>query len=290
MTKLAYLSSTALCALALVAGASPAAADGVMGGTDIYGQVNFGYDWLNYDPDGASDFHNNTFVAQGAFGVPVGGNWSVEGNFSFETQQIDNDITLGFDTSWDTWQVGGVLNYNFDGQGRIGFDAAYETVDIGLSVDGYRVGARGEYYLQPNATLRATAGYQDYDDNGIEFDGFYGGVGGSYYFTRNIGLRGDINYYTYDFSLPLPLPGSHDYDVWDFGAKLQYKCDDYPLVFGGHVNYATVDAFGNDTNVWNFGIDITAMFGSGASKASLRDAEVNSTWEPERIGVKYVTF
>ena len=43
MTKLAYFSSTALCALALLAGVTPAAADGAMGGHDIYGSVNFGY-------------------------------------------------------------------------------------------------------------------------------------------------------------------------------------------------------------------------------------------------------
>ena len=287
MTKLAYLSSSALCALALVAGVSPAAADGVMGGTDIYGSVNFGYNWLNYDPDGLSDFHNNTFVAQGAFGVPVGGNWSIEGNFSFETQQFDNN-GLPINFSVDTWQVGGVAVYNFEGQGRLGFDLAYQTIDAGISVDGYRVGARGEYYLQPNATLRGIAGYQNFDDSGITADGFYGGAGGSYYFTRNIGVRGEIDYYT--FNLGGVGPFSTDYDVWDFGAKLQYKCDDYPLVFGGHVNYATVDAFGGDTNVWTVGVDLTALFGSGASKASLRDAEVNSTFEPMRIGMTYQTF
>jgi hypothetical protein len=56
------------------------------------------------------------------------------------------------------------------------------------------------------------------------------------------------------------------------------------------LNYATVDAFGGDTNVWTVGIDLTAIFGSGASKASLRDAEVNSTFEPIRIGTVYQTF
>jgi len=289
MTKLAYLSSTALCALALVAGVTPAAADGPMGGHEIYGSVRLGYDWLNYDPDGFSDYHNNTFIAQGSFGVPIGGNWALEGNFSFETQQIDEDLTLGVDTSLDTWQVGGVAVYNFDGQGKIGIDLAYETLDYAVSIDGYRVGLRGEYYLQPNATLRAVAGYQDYDNSGLEADGFYGAVGGSYYFTRNIGLRGQLDYYTYDLSAAGPFT-SGDYDVWNLDAKLQYKCDDYPLVFGGHVGYANIDAFGVDTNAWTLGVDLTAMFGSGASSASLRDAEVNSTMEPMRIGVQHFTF
>jgi len=283
MTKLVSLSTTALCALAFVT-ATPANA--APPPDVIYGSVNFGYDWINYDPDGASDFHNNTFIAQGAFGVPLGGNWSVEGNFSFETQQFD-DFGLPIDFSIDTWQVGGVAVYNFDGQGRLGIDLAYQSLDTGISIDGYRVGLRGEFYLQPNATLRAVAGYQDYDSSGIQADGFYGALGGSYYFTRNIGVRGQIDYYTYDVSGSGP---SFDYDVWDFGAKLQYKCDDYPLVFGGHVNYAQIDAFGSDTNAWALGLDITAMFGSGASNASLRDAEVNSTFEPERIGIKYFTF
>lgn len=288
MTKLAYLSSTALCAIALVAGVTPAAADGSMGGHDIYGSVNFGYDWLNYDPDFAPNYHNNIFTAQGAFGVPLDDGWRVEGNFSFETQQFDN-FGLPIDFSIDTWQVGGVLGYDFGGEGRIGFDVAYQTVDVGISLDGYRLGARGEYNLQPNVTLRATAGYQDYDNSGIQADGFYGGVGGSYYFTRNIGFRGEIDYFNYSLS-GVPVPGSNDYDVWDFGGKLQYKLDDYPLVLGGHVNYATIDAFGFDTNVWTFGLDLTAMFGSGASDSSLRDTESNTTWEPERIGVKYFTF
>ena len=287
MTKLASLSSTALCALALVAGVSPATADGVMGGTDIYGSVNLGYSWLNYNPDGAPDFHNNVFNAEGAFGIPLGGNWSVEGNFAFETQQWDN-MGAPINFSVDTWQVGGTAVYHFDGQGRLGFDLAYETLDAGISMDGYRVGVRGEYYLQPNATLRAAAGYQDYDNSGIQADGFYGGAGGSYYFTRNIGVRGEVDYYTFNISGLGPF--STDYDVWDFNAKLQYKCDDYPLVFGGHVAYATIDAFGGNTDVWNLGIDITAMFGSGASKASLRDAEVNSTFEPMRLGTLYQTF
>jgi len=72
--------------------------------------------------------------------------------------------------------------------------------------------------------------------------------------------------------------------------QLQYKCDEYPLVFGGHVDYATIDAFGNDTTAWTLGVDLTAMFGSGASNASLRDAENNSTFEPMRIGVQHFTF
>lgn len=280
MTKLAYLSSTALCALALTVAATPAVAD------EMYGSVSLGYDWLNYDPDLLPDFHNNTFIAQGAFGVPLGGNWAIEGNFSFETQQFD-DFGLPIDFAADTWQVGGVIAYNFSGEGRLGFDLAYQAADFGVSIDGYRVGARGEYYLQPNVTLRGVVGYQDYEGNVLEVDGFYGMAGASYYFSRSFGLRGEVNYYTYDVSLG---PISGDYDVWDIGAKLQYKCDDYPLVIGGHVNYATVDAFAGDTNVWTLGVDITAMFGSGASNASLRDAEVNTTFEPQRIGVQYITF
>jgi hypothetical protein len=285
MTKLACLSSSALCALALLAGVTPAAADGAMGGHEIYGSVNFGYNWTQYDPSGASDFHTNTFLTQGAFGVPVGSGWSVEGNFAFETQQFENFGPINF--SVDTWQVGGVAAYNFDGQGRLGIDLAYQTLDVGLSIDGYRVGLQGEYYLQPNATLRGVAGYQNYDSSGITADGFYGSGGGSYYFTRNLGIRGNIDYYNYSLSGFGP---STDYTVWDFGAKLQYKCDDYPLVFGGHVNYATIDAFGSDANAWSLGVDITAMFGSGASNASLRDAETNTTFEPVRIGTRYITF
>jgi hypothetical protein len=45
-----------------------------------------------------------------------------------------------------------------------------------------------------------------------------------------------------------------------------------------------------DTDVWTLGLDITAMFGSGAANSSLRDAEANTTFEPQRIGYKYFTF
>jgi len=284
MKKLAYLSSTALCALALTAAVTPAAAD-----TDLYGDVNFGFDWLNYEPDGSSDFHNNTFIAQGAFGIPLDGPWAVEGNFSFESQQFD-DFGIPINFSIDTWQVGGVLVYEFGSDGRVGLDVAYQTVDLGVSVDGYRVGARGELFLQPNLNLRAAAGYNDYEGNFLESDGFYGSAGFSYYFSRYFGLRGQVDYYTYDFSLP---PLSFDYDVWDFGAKLQYKFDNLPVIFGGHVNYGMIDVGaggGSDTDVWVVGVDITALFGTDASDASLRDAEANSTFEPQRIGVKYFTF
>ena len=284
MTKLAYLSSTALCALALVAGVTPAAADG-MGGHDLYGSANFGYDWTNYNPSGASDFHTGTFIGQGAVGVPLGNGWSAQGNFSFETQQFNNFGPGTF--SIDTWQVGGLVGYNFDGQGRLGFDLAYQSADFGTSIDGYRAGARGEYFWMPNATLRASAGYQNYDQSGLQADGFYGGVGGSYYFSRNVGLRGNIDYTDYNVTGFGP---SADYNYWDFGAKIQYKCDDYPLIFGGHANYGTIDAFGNNADAWNLGIDITALFGVGAQNSSLRDAEVNAPFEPMRIGIKYLTF
>jgi len=283
MTKLAYLSSTALCALALVAGVAPAAADGGTG-HDLFGSANFGYDWTMYHPNGMSDYHTRTFIGQGAFGVPLGNGWSAQGNFSFETQQFNN---FGPKFSVDTWQVGGVAGYNFDGQGRLGFDLAYQTVDFGVSLDGYRAGLRGDWYWRPDVTLRAVAGYQDYNTNGIKADGFYGSGGGSYYFNRNFGFRGNVDYYTYRVTGFGP---SSDYDVWDFGGKLQYKCDTYPLVFGAHANYATIDAFGSHSNDWVLGLDLTALFGIGAQNSSLRDAEANAPFEPMRIGVKHFTF
>ena len=285
MTKLAYFSSSAVCALALVAGVTPAAADG-MGGHDLYGMANFAYDWTMYNPSGAPDFHTNTFIGQGAVGVPLGNGWSAQGNFSFETQQFDN-IFGPVNFAVDTWQAGALVGYQFDGQGRIGFDLAYETADFGASVDGYRAGMRGEYFWRPDVTFRADAGYQNYNTNGITADGFYGTAGGSYYFSRNIGVRGNVDYYTYNLTGFGP---STNYDVWDFGGKLQYKCDDYPLVFGAHAHYATIDAFGNTSNAWNLGIDLTALFGVGAQNSSLRDAEVNAPFEPMRTGVKYLTF
>jgi hypothetical protein len=141
----------------------------------------------------------------------------------------------------------------------------------------------------PNFTVRGSAGWQDYNTNGFKADGFFGGVGASYYFTRNIGLRGSADYYTYDVNLF--GAGLGDYNVWDFGAKLQYKCDDYPIIFGGHVNYATIDAFGgNDSHAWNFGVDITALFGVGAQNSSLRDAEANAPFDSQRLGIKYFSF
>jgi hypothetical protein len=285
MTKLAYLSSTALCALALVAGVSPAAADGAAGGwgNQLYGRVNLAYDWTMYNPNAAPDFHTHTFIGQGALGVPLGNGWSAEGNFSFESQQF-NSFSPKF--SVDTWQVGGLVGYRFDGEGRIGFDLAYQTVDFGLSVDGYRAGARGELFWRPDVTFRAAAGYQNYDTSGIKADGFYGSAGGSYYFSRNIGFRGNVDYFTYNLRGFGP---SSDYNVWDFGGKLQYKCDTYPFVFGAHADYATVDAFGTHGNdAWNLGIDFTALFGIGAQDSSLRDAEVNAPFESMRTGVKYL--
>jgi hypothetical protein len=284
MTKLASLSTTALCALALVAGVTPAAA--AAGSDDLFGAVNFGYDWSNYDPSIVSDFHTNTFLAQGAFGLPIGNGWSLQGNFAFESQQFDDFGPINF--SVDTWQVGGLVGYEFDNEGRLGFDLAYETIDVGLSIDGYRAGVRGEYYWLPEATLRANLGWQDYDGTALEMDGFFGGIGASYYFTRNLAVRGSIDYYTYDINLgPISFG---DYDVWDFGAKLQYKLDEYPLVLGGHVNYGSIDAFGGDSDAWVLGLDITALFGSDAEDSSLRDAENNSTFTPMRTGVKYFSF
>ncbi len=283
MTKLAYLSSTALCALALVAGVSPAAADGGMG-NQLYGSANFDYDWTMYNPKMGSDFHTHTFIGQGAIGVPLGNGWSGQANFSFETQQFNNFGPANF--SVDTWQIGGVAAYQFDGQGRLGFDLAYQSLDFGATVDGYRAGLQGELFWRPDVTFRAAAGYQDYDTNGLRGDGFYGSAGGSYYFSRNIGFRGNVDYYTYNVR---GIGPSFDYNAWDFGGKLQYKCDTYPLVFGAHANYATVDAFNvNGNDAWNLGISVTALFGIGAQDSSLRDAEANAPFESLRTGVKYL--
>src|SRR5262245_20335625 len=280
MTKLAYLSSTALCALALVAGVTPAAAEG-----ELFGTAHFGFDWTNYDPEFIPDFDSTTFIGQGAVGIPLGNGWSGQMNFSFESQDFDLGIPL-VDLSLDTWQVGGVIAYQDAGRWKGGLDLAYQVADFGISIDGYRAGLRGEYYASPNFTLRGAAGWQDYNNSGIEADGFYGGIGASYYFTRNIALSGSVDYHTYDLSIFSASVG--DYDVWDFGGKLEYKCDEYPIAFGGHVNYATIDAFGFETDAWNFGLDITAFFGDDARSASLRDAEMNAPFAPERLGVKYI--
>jgi hypothetical protein len=286
MTKLTYLSSTALCAFALAAAITPAAADGGMGaGNQFYGSADVGYNWTNYSPNGASDYHSGTFVGQGAIGMPFGNGWFGEGNFSFESQQFNNVFGPG-STAIDTWQVGALVGYNFDGQGRLGVDLAYQTLDFGFSVDGYRAGIRGEYYLNRDATLRAGVGYQDYNQNGIEGDGVYANGGGSYYFNRNLGIRGDVDYFKYD----LTGFGPHtNFDVWALGGKLQYKLDDCPVILGGGVTYGDINGpFGvGDNHAWQFGLDITAKFGSGAPAKSLAETERTSTFEPSRIGVAF---
>jgi hypothetical protein len=282
MTKLAYLSSTALCALALVAGASPAAADD----TDLFGSARFAFDWTNYEPESSSEFDTNTFIAQGTVGVPLGSGWSGQLNYSFETQDF-SDFGLPVDLAIDTWQMGGVIAYQED-RWKFGLDMAYQALDFGMSVDGYRVGLRGEHYWSPNFTVRLGGGWQDYDNSGFQADGFYAGGSASYYFNDNVALRGSADYYEYDVNFgPISFG---DYEVWDFGGKLQYKCDDYPVVFGAHVNYAEIEAFGDENDAWNFGFDITALFGEDASKSSLHDAERDGTFDPQRSGIKYFSF
>ena len=288
MTKLSYLTSTALCALALAAAITPAAADGGMGaGNQFYGSADAGYRWTSYSPSGTSDYHTGTFVGQGAIGMPFGNNWFGEANFAFETQQFNNNFLGAGHTALDTWQVGGLAGYNFDGQGRIGIDLAYQRLDVGFSLDGYRTGIRGEYFICPNGTLRAGVGYQDYNQNGFEGDGIYANGGGSYYFNRSVGVRGDIEYYKYDISGFGPNTNT---DVWSFGGKLQYKIDDYPLTLGGGVAYADINPpfGGGRDHAWQVGLDLKASFGTGAPAKSLAETERTSTFDSSRIGVAFV--
>src|SRR4029079_17032556 len=121
-------------------------------------------------------------------------------------------------------------------QGMLGVDVGYQSADIGIKGDGFRVGVRGEWYPKDRWTLSGAVGCAETDFNLVSFDGIYANAGVKYYINDKASISLNANYY--EVNLNQNLPFSVDTSQWSVGLEGEYLISrSTPVSVYGGVRY-----------------------------------------------------
>jgi hypothetical protein len=267
MNRTALLASTALFVLA-----TPAFADGQ--GHKMTGLGEVGYDYTDID-----DFNvdRNTFHGQGSVHWRLDGNWNVQGNFGFNSDRFDTGG--GPSPTVDTWKIGGTAFWRNQGDGAIGGELYYQSVDIfGFSADGFGIAGRGELYLSPTMTLGARVGYGTVDEAGLDLDEWSLGAMGRYYAQPNLGLSLGLNYVSFDDD------GGEGFDEWNLRGEAEYLFAECDTSIYGSLMFGDFDAdSGGDSSEWGLGLGVRLYFGTSGSLAQRQRSGPLEEWRTTRL-------
>jgi hypothetical protein len=241
--KLKLSASAAALALLITASAgssSVRAADVVAEpGCTISGLVTAGYmyDWQNsdFDDDSSEDSFDtkdvdwNTPFGEGAGLVTCGG-FNIQADVAYYAHSADIDED-DVDIDQTNTHIGGALFFRDPASWAAGLQASWIGQDIdAASIDVFRVGVFGEFYLDDMFTLGGNAAYYNKDwPEGKDEDGVELAVWGRFYATPDFALtvRGDAEFSNIDtFGSEdadldgYAITGDAEYLVWDQGLSL----------------------------------------------------------------------
>lgn len=277
MTFKSWAAAGASC-LAIAALAAASANPATAAKNSYAGMVTLGYSYTDFDlQNGIGNFNTDTFIGSGAVVFNLEGDWFAQADFSFASHSPDvNGLPVSL--SLDTWNAGGTVFWRDPSVGMLGVDAAYQSADIGISGDGYRVGARGEWYPNDRWTVFGAVGWEQLDFNLITFDGVYANLGVKYYVNDKISLSLNANYYELNPG-NLPIPASFDTQQWSVGAEGEYLFSrDTPVSVYGGVRYGefnidnTPPGF-QDPNQWTAYVGLKFRFGNDGAPLVGQDRE-----------------
>src|SRR6185503_12627176 len=139
--------------------------------------------------------------------------------------------------SLDTWTAGGTVFWRDPSVGMLGVDVAYQSMDIGISGDGFRVGARGEWYPSDRWTVSGAIGWETVDFNIVDFDGWYANAAVKYYFSDRFSASLNANYFNVQNEFTSAEPNQ-----WSVGLEGEYLASrETPLSIYAGVRYGEFD-------------------------------------------------
>jgi len=248
------------------------------------GMITLGYSYTDFDLQNGpnSKVNVDTFIGSGAVVYNVEGNYYLQGDFAFASHSPDNSKTLGFNVSLDTWTAGGTFFWRDPSVGMLGVDVGYQSADIGLSGDGFRVGARGEYYFGDRWTVGAAAGWEQVDFHSLtRIDGWYANAQVKYYWNDRTSFSLNGNYYTANVNAI-----SINARQWSVGLEGEYLVSrDTPVSVYGGVRYGdfNIDFVHNDPTQWTAYVGFKFRFGNDGG--SLVDQNRNGALDPTTTGL-----
>ncbi len=247
---------------------------GVMWTQDQFGDNFFDDD----DDDDDDDVNWRSFFGEAAVLIgPAGTNWNFQGDFSFHSHRTDDlfsDETLAL----DTWHFGGIAFWRDANVGLFGVDASFISQDFVGSVETWRLGLRGEYFLGQSLTVGGGAGYLSMDlFSGKSADGFDLNLWGRYYLNDSFALkvRGDYSTLSSDDSF------WEDARTWAIAGEGEYLLPSLPmsLFLGARYAETTMEDGGDSIDIDSVQIYGGAKFyfGSGDAGTSLATHHRNNT-------------
>lgn len=224
--------TAALAALAAIAMATPAAAQGYVG-------LEYGAHTLD---TGGGDQDLDVWQGEGAFGW-AGTGWGA---------QVDGSLGNVSASSGDAdfWTLNGHLFWE-GGAWRLGGVVAYTSLDEGGSIEEWAYGAEGSYAVGPNTSLFASATLGTVEDSDADLWNI--DAGANYYFSPNMRVGGLIGFGNIDGG------GGSDVDTMTFGVNGEFQPWTAPVSITLGWNRFSIDDVDIDTDTfqigarWNFG-------------------------------------
>lgn len=249
MNRITLLATTALLA---AAGAGVAAAK--TGDVVAYGDL--GYSYFNTDYGNSYDVDTDVYQAQGAVMKPFTSSWNGQIDFTVLSQQFQE--TGGGNNIWsmDAFRIGATAFWREQGQGLIGGELAFNSLDNYKAAPGYRVGVRGELFFDGNATFGGALGYQHYEPQYSDTNaGWYGNLSARYYVQPSIAFTLKGEYFTYD-----NWGMNQDYDQWDVTVEGEYLLPDCDMSIYGGFTYGQPDYQYASNDYEEYGLNIGVRF------------------------------
>lgn len=243
------------------------------------GTITLGYSYTDFDIDGVPDTSIDTFIGSGAVVFNIEGNYYAQADFAFASHSPDNTGPVSI--SLDTWTAGGTFFWRDPSVGMLGVDVGYQSVDVGLSGDGFRVGARGEYYFSDRLTFGAAAGWEQVDFKSIAtVDGWYANAQVKYYWNDKTSLSLNGNYFTADVnSTPFSA------DQWSVGLEGEYLVSrETPVSVYGGVRYGDFNFDPGSTSATQWTAYVGLKFRFGNDGGALVDQDRNGAVSPTTTG------
>lgn len=271
MTFKSWAAAGASC-LAIAALAAASANPATAAKNNYAGMLTLGYSFTNFDTDtGFGDVDIGTFIGSGSVMYNLEGDWFAQANFSFASHSPDLD-PLPVSFALDTWNAGGTVFWRDPDSGMFGVDIAYQSVDVGLTGDGFRAGVRAEWYPNDNWTVSGAVGWEQIDFSLADVDGIYANFGVKHYHGDRFSLALNANYFEANVDVINFEPTQ-----WSVGAEGEYLISrETPLSVYAGVRYGEFDLdFTNapDPSQWTAYVGLKFRFGNEGGSLVEQDRE-----------------
>ncbi len=160
--------------------------------------ISSGYQhtWFDFapgqGPDGDEDVGFNTFFGEGAVLWRFNEMMNAQSDFAFYSHRGTGKAD---GKAVDQWHGGGVLFLRDQSMGVLGIDGAFGGIDFGKAFDVFRIGGRGEFFVNDMLTIGGGVGYHEVSGKGDKsLDGINARGWIDFYATSDLGLKFQVDF------------------------------------------------------------------------------------------------